>query len=134
VAGTENPWTRRRHIDLAELVNEPWTLPPRDSGIGTFAIHAFRTRGLKPPRTTVVTYSMHLRNRLLATGRFLTILPTYALTFPGKPSSLKKLPVDLDNARGMLAIFTLKNRTLSPLAELFINTARAVVKSLPKTR
>jgi hypothetical protein len=24
-AGSENPWTRRRRIDLAELVNEPWT-------------------------------------------------------------------------------------------------------------
>jgi DNA-binding transcriptional LysR family regulator len=95
---------------------------------------AFRARGLKPPRTTVVTYSMHLRNRLLASGRFLSVLPSYALTLAGKPASLKTLPVDLGNTRGTLAIFTLKNRTLSPLAELFIQTVRAVVKSLPKAR
>jgi len=134
VAAMQNPWTRRRRIELAELVNEPWTLPPRDSGIGTFARDVFRARGLKPPRAAVVAYSMHLRNRLLATGRFLTILPTYAVTLAGKPASLKILPVDLGNARGTMAIFTLKNRTISPLAELFIKTARAVVKSLPKAK
>ena len=75
VAAMGTPWTRRRRIDLAELVNEPWTLPPLEATIGTFAIDAFRARGLKPPRTAVITYSMHRRNRLLATGRFLTILP-----------------------------------------------------------
>jgi LysR substrate binding domain-containing protein len=55
VAAMGNPWTRRRRIDLAELVNEPWTLPPLEATIGTFAIDAFRARGLKPPRTAVIT-------------------------------------------------------------------------------
>src|SRR5262245_61805410 len=32
VASPENPWARRRKIDLAELVNEPWTWP----AVGTF--------------------------------------------------------------------------------------------------
>jgi DNA-binding transcriptional LysR family regulator len=53
VAARQNPWTRRRRIELAELVNEPWTLPSHDTGIGAFAIDAFRARGLKPPRATV---------------------------------------------------------------------------------
>src|SRR5262245_31539765 len=60
VAAMKNPWTRRRRIELAELVDESWTLPPRDTGIGAFAIDAFRARGLKPPRATVITYSMHM--------------------------------------------------------------------------
>jgi len=44
------------------------------------------------------------------------------------------LSLVLDNARGTIAIITLKNRTLSPLAELFIKTARAVAKPLVKAR
>ena len=28
VAGAHNPWTRRRKIKLAELMRDPWTLPP----------------------------------------------------------------------------------------------------------
>jgi DNA-binding transcriptional LysR family regulator len=126
VAATHNPWAKRRRIDLAELVNETWTLPPHDTGLGAFARDAFRARNLEPPRTSVVTYSMHMTHRLLAIGRFLTMLPRYTLTMPGKHPSLKALPVKLANARAPMAIITLKNRSLSPLAELFIRTARGV--------
>src|SRR2546421_9993858 len=34
-AGAKNPWVRRRRIALAELVNEPWTLPPPRSVIAS---------------------------------------------------------------------------------------------------
>jgi DNA-binding transcriptional LysR family regulator len=134
VAAAQNPWTRRRRIELAELVNEPWTLPPRNTGIGAFAAEAFRTRGLKPPQATVTTYSMHMCHELLATGRFLTMLSSYTLMLPGKHPWLKALPVELSNARGTIAIITLRNRTLSPLAELFIKTTRTVAKPLAKAR
>jgi DNA-binding transcriptional LysR family regulator len=134
VAAEQNPWTRRRRIELAELVNEPWTLPPRDTGIGAFAVDAFRARGLKPPQATVVTYSMHMCHKLLATGRFLTMLSGYTLMLPRKHPWLKALPVELANARGTIAIITLKNRTLSPLSELFIKTTRAVAKPLARAR
>jgi DNA-binding transcriptional LysR family regulator len=75
-----------------------------------------------------------MRNKLLATGRFLTFLPSYAVMPSGKHPALKALPVELPNTAGTIAIVTLRNRTLSPLAELFIKTARAVTKQLAKTR
>jgi DNA-binding transcriptional LysR family regulator len=133
-AGLHNPWTRRRRIELAELVNEPWTLPSLESFAGALAVEAFRASGLKPPRATVITHSLNMRNRLLATGRFLTVLPCFALTLPGKHSSLKALPVELPNARGTIAIVTLRNRTLSPLAALFIDRLRAAAKPLTKRK
>lgn len=134
VAAKQNPWTRRRRIELAELTDQRWTLPSPDSVIGAFALGAFRAEGLTPPRTTVITLSMHMRNRLLATGRFLTMVSGYTLMLPGKHPLLRALPVELPNARGTIAIITLKNRTLSPLAELFIKTARAVAKPLAKAK
>ena len=134
VAATRSPWSRRRKVELADLVNEPWTLPSPDTGIGAFAIAAFRARGLAPPRATVITYSVHMRDKLLATGRFLTMLSTYTLMLPARHSSLKALPIKLDKARGTIAITTLRNRALSPLAELLIKTTREVVKPLVKTR
>jgi len=33
-AGARSPWARRRRIELAELVNESWVLPPPDSLFG----------------------------------------------------------------------------------------------------
>jgi DNA-binding transcriptional LysR family regulator len=133
-AGLENPWTRRRKIELADLVNEPWTLAPSDGPSGARAAEAFRASGLEPPRTTIMTVSLNLRTRLLATGRFLTILPASTLMRHGKYCLLKALPVELPNSRRTIVIVTLRNRTLSPLAELFIKTAREVAKTLTRTK
>jgi DNA-binding transcriptional LysR family regulator len=129
-AGMQNPLTRRRRIELAELVNEPWTLPALDNFGTALAVEAFRANGLKPPRATLVTHSHNMRNRLLAMGRFLTLLPRSALKLPGKHPSIKALPVELTNARGTIGIVTLRNRSLSPLAELFIKTMRTITKPL----
>jgi len=56
---------------------------------------------------------------LVATGRFLTVVPGFSLNSPHKHPSLRALSVELPNARRPIAIFTLKNRTLSPRAQLF---------------
>ncbi len=131
-AGANSPWTRRRKIALSELVNEPWALPPMDSGPGILTLEAFRASGLEPPRASVVAVSLNLRNRLLATGRFLTMLAGYALTSEGKYPQLKALPVKMPNLQRSTVIVTLRNRTLSPLAELFIQAARELAKPLPR--
>ena len=132
VAGAQNPWARRRKVALSDLVNEPWALPPPDSVIGSLAREAFRASGLDYPRTTVVTYSAHMRLSLVATGRFLTIQLASLLRFPIKRPELKVLPIVLPLAREPIGIITLKNRTLSPTARLFIDTAREIAKPLAK--
>jgi DNA-binding transcriptional LysR family regulator len=134
VAAAQNPWTRRRRIELGDLVGEPWTLPPRDTGLGAFAEAAFRARGLEPPRAAVTTYSMHMSHKLLDTGRFLTMLPRYTLVLPRKHPSLKALPVELDDSRAPMALITLRGRALSPLGEMFVKNARAVTKLLATVR
>jgi DNA-binding transcriptional LysR family regulator len=131
-AGAQNQWARRRSIELAELAGEPWTLPPRESVIGALALEAFRASGLDYPRTTVVTDSPQVRASLLTTGRFVTIFPTSVLGFLKMRSEIKALPVDLPMARVPNVIVTVKDRTLSPLARLFIEQARGVAKPLAK--
>jgi DNA-binding transcriptional LysR family regulator len=130
-AGVRSPWVRRRRIELAELVEEPWVLSPPGSGIGSIAMDAF---GTSVPRMTVVTNSPHVRMSLLATGRFLTIFPTSGLRFPTEHPELRSLPVKLPMARVPTGIVTLKNRTLSPVARLFIENARTVAKPLAKQK
>jgi len=51
---------------------------------GALVAQVFHACGLKPPRVMVVTRSWNLRNRLLATGRFLKALPGCTLAPPGK--------------------------------------------------
>ncbi|MGH6769625.1 MAG: LysR family transcriptional regulator [Xanthobacteraceae bacterium] len=134
VAAAKNPWTRRRRFELAELANEPWALPAPDSGWGTAVARAFRANGMEPPRATVTSSSSPLRNVLLATGRFLTVVHESHLHFPERHPSLKVLPVDLSTTRRPTRIITLKGRTLSPAARLFIECAREVAKPLAKRK
>jgi DNA-binding transcriptional LysR family regulator len=131
-AGAQNQWARRRRIELAELASEPWTLPPQGSVIGTLAMEAFHARGLDYPRTTVVTDSPQARASLLMSGRFITIFPASVLGLLKMPSEIKVLPVDLPMARVPNVIVTVKNRILSPVAQLFIEQAREVAKPLAK--
>ena len=133
-AGAQNPWVRRRRIEIAELANELWVLPPPDSVIGSVVMDAFRASGLDYPRVSVVTDCPHMRISLLATGRFVTIFPASAFRFLTKRSELKILPVELPTARRPNGIVTLKSRALSPVARLFIDCAREVAKPLAKQK
>lgn len=133
-AGAQNQWVRRRRIEIAELVNELWVLPPPDSVIGSIVMDAFRASGLDYPRVSVVTDCPHMRISLLATGRFVTIFPASAFRFLTKGSELKILPVELPMARRPNEIVTLKNRAISPVAQIFIDCAREVAKPLERRK
>lgn len=134
VAGARNPLVRRRRIALTELLNESWALPPRETAFGSAVIEAFHSCGLDYPRTTVVTIPPDVRINLLATGHFLTIFAASALKFSIKHPKLKVLPVELPMARVPSGIVTLKHRTLSPVAQLFVDGARKVAKPLAKRK
>jgi DNA-binding transcriptional LysR family regulator len=136
VAGARSPWARRRRIELAELVNEPWALPPPDISTGPLVVDAFRASGLAYPSTAMVVGLVEARMRLLASGRFLTMFPPSVLRFSTGYPRCKVLPVELpsESAPVSVGIVTLKNRTLSPVARRFIEHAREVAKRPAKKR
>jgi DNA-binding transcriptional LysR family regulator len=134
VAGAKHRWVRRRNIQIHELVDESWVLPPPSSVIGSILLEAFRAAGLEYPHATVLTDSPHMRVSLLATGRFITVFPASALTFLARNSALKILPVDLPTARRPNGIVTLKDRAISPVAQLFIDSARELAKPMAKRK
>src|SRR5262245_11672643 len=84
VAGANSPWTRRRKVQLADLVDEPWVLAKPDGPTWSKLINALQASGLKPPHVAVSTGSYHARFSFLATGRFLSVRPSLALKFQGK--------------------------------------------------
>lgn len=126
VAGTNSPWARRRKIALSDLVNERWILFPPDSLITAYLAAALHAKGLELPRESVTSFSFHVRMQLLATGRFLTIMLGSVLRQNAERWSLKALPVDIGMPRVPIALFTLKNRTLGPVADAFIEHMRRV--------
>jgi DNA-binding transcriptional LysR family regulator len=126
VAGRHNPLARRRKVDLADLVDEPWIMAGTHTWIYARVAEAFRERGLGMPRTRLVTLSWHLITHFVFNGRYIMAYPkSVAVRY-----SLKVLPVKLPILPWPLSILTLKNRTLSPVAERFMECAREVVKSM----
>ncbi len=134
VAGPRSEWASRRKIALAQLVDEPWIQAHHEVEPGGPTFEAFRSCGLELPRVRIFSNSLNLRYSLLATGRFLTMVPASVLRFSPGRTQLKVLPVQIPRWRVPHVIITLKNRTLSPAARLFVNCIREVAKPLAKDR
>jgi DNA-binding transcriptional LysR family regulator len=130
VTGPGNPLARRRKVEVADLLDEPWTLQPHENNFGSFAIEAFRAAGVAPPSITVATTSSNLRGEMLATGRYLSMVPRYWVLLPRRNPALKILPVAFPGTRLKVAIITVKNRSLSRATELFIDSVRSLTKPL----
>jgi DNA-binding transcriptional LysR family regulator len=124
VAGMHSRWARRRKIDLAELVDEPWILGAPDGGPFKIVSEAFRGRGLHMPNIILEVSSVHLRISMIASGHFITTSASSFARFCADRLSLKVLPIDLPKRPWPLAIVTLKNRTLSPVVTRFIEHIR----------
>jgi DNA-binding transcriptional LysR family regulator len=131
MAGSRSSWARKRRIALAELVNEPWVLPPPEGIMGPTYLEVFRASGLDYPRIAVFATQPGTRFNLVATGRFLTIGTGYGLS---ERPGIRILPVELQYTRAPVGIVTLKNRTLSPVAQLFLDEAREVAKPLRRRK
>ena len=119
IAGIKNPWARRHRIKLADLINEPWAVPPPDNPAHRLLTDVFRAMGLELPRPAMVTAAGVARIALVAKGHFLSMASESVLRFGGWERSIKVLPIDLAANGGVVGIITLKNRTLTPVAQLF---------------
>jgi DNA-binding transcriptional LysR family regulator len=129
-AGVDSRWARRREIDLAELINEPWIFGARDTWHRAMVEEIFRVRGLSLPKSSVTTMSIILRARLLAAGPYLTMFVNSVMRrLTADHYAITALPVDLPAKPYSARIVTLKNRTLSPVVERFLACVREVEKS-----
>jgi DNA-binding transcriptional LysR family regulator len=124
VAGGQSRWGRRRKVDLADLVDEPWVLTESDTLSYMRVAEAFAARGLGMPKTILLTNSTHLRANLAGSGHYIVTFPNSTIRAYGDRFSLKALPIDFPAHPWPAVIVTLKNRTLSPVVERFVRHLR----------
>jgi DNA-binding transcriptional LysR family regulator len=134
VAGPGSKWARRRKVDLAELADESWSLPTSNTVIGTLVADAFRARGLKFPPPGAAFGGASFFCAYLPRGPFLGTVPASLLRFGANLPHLKVLPVTLPIPPWPVGIMLLKNRTLTPVVQLFIDCAREVANPLAKIK
>ena len=129
VAGADSRWTKRRNLTLADLTQEPWVLAQPGSLARSLQDEAFRLSGVAAPAATVMTVSLHLYMRVIETGRWLGLVPASVMRFGGKQMRVKALPVKIQSPPAPVGLITVKDRTLTPLAERFIDCTRKIAKS-----
>jgi DNA-binding transcriptional LysR family regulator len=132
-AGMHSRWARRRQINLAELIDASWILPAPGTWTYSCMADSFQALGLDMPKASLVTIASPLIGHFLANGQFITGCPRSV----ARLSALKELPVDLSVRPWPVLMVTLKNRTLSPVVERFMQSAREVTKSIaarPRSR
>ena len=129
VAGLESRWAKRRNMTLADLMKEPWVLAQAGSLARSLQDEVFRMNGFEPPSATVQTVSLHLYMRVIETGRWVGLVPASVMRFGGQHMRIKALPVKISTPPAPVGFITVKDRTLTPLAERFIEYTRKVAGS-----
>jgi DNA-binding transcriptional LysR family regulator len=124
MADKSHPIVGQRRLKLEDLMNERWTLSPPDSYLGVMVADVFRRRNLELPSATVTSLSISMRLTLLASGRFLTVLPVETLRHPAYKAWLRQAPVDLRDSARPIASVTLKKRGVSGAVRLFQQASR----------
>ena len=127
VVGTSNKLTRKRRVDLADLISEPWIMPPYDSVPGSMFLRIFRACDLKPPQPAITTLSAQLTVTLIASGKFVGMLPSSVARF-NERAGLHILPLTLPPVHIAASIVTVKSRTLNPAAELFVKSLHEIIR------
>ena len=89
------------------------------------------------PKGSLNSLSMTLRMQLLAAGPYISVFASSVMRLNAHRYGITVLPIDLAVQPWPVVIVTLKNRTLSPVVERFIASAREVAKHFafrPQTR
>lgn len=127
--GAKSRFARRSKVTLADLADEPWIVTPSDTANNAILTDAFRGANLRGPKIFLSTYSIDLRTKLVATGRYIGAFAR-SVVHPDADKLIKILPIELPPRRWPIVLITLKHRTLNPVAHRFMEHIRGVAKSM----
>jgi molybdate transport repressor ModE-like protein len=128
VCGRRSRFANRSRIRLEDLAAERWILTP-DSASRFILTDAFRRAGLEPPNVFLYTFSVELRIKLVATGRYIAAFARSVIQ-PEAERSLRILPIAFGPRQWPIVLITLKRRALNPVAQRFIEHLRDCTKNI----
>ncbi len=130
IAGRNHPMATRRKLSLAALVDQSWIIGPIELRSDSPFVAAFATAGLPLPRNQLISGSLNARFALLASGQFITLMPSSYWHFSSGRDDLKVLPVEIGRWQTPHMMLTMRNHTLSPAVLAFQDIVRDLVRPL----
>lgn len=119
-----HPLLGRADLQLAELVEQSWIVPPAGSILRDRLTALFLSEGLDPPVETVETLSVPLVVSLVTNTDMLVALPKELVQAQLAAGELVALPFDLKLRMDVYGIITRQGHVLSPGAEIMVDALR----------
>jgi DNA-binding transcriptional LysR family regulator len=129
IARPAHPLAARRRLQLGDLVDQPWILPPTASLLREKLDSLFAHRGFGPPRNVIETASLPVITSLLQRADIVAALQAETVDPYFKAGLLTVLPIALGLEMEPFGIVTRRNHRISPSAEAMLAALRAAAAS-----
>ncbi|HRX89744.1 MAG TPA: LysR family transcriptional regulator [Steroidobacteraceae bacterium] len=126
VASPKHPLARKRSVQLSDLLEFPWILPPESQRWRQILEETFFAKGLSPPVPSVTSNSTSFIRTVLLDGQSLSYLPLQSLPVRTRTSTLVALAADELSRDVEVTISRRERAVLSPSAHAFMGVIREI--------
>lgn len=125
-----HPLLKSKNLQLRDIANQPWILPPQGSILRARSELMFRRAGLEVPVNVVDTTAVLLIKPLLQQTDALNVMPIAVAKYYESQGVLNILPIELPCRMDAFGIITVDGHILSPGAELLLKSVREVAREI----
>jgi DNA-binding transcriptional LysR family regulator len=130
VAGPRHPLVRKDNVELSDLLEYPWVLPPETQRFRQLLAETFLGQGLPPPAPAMTSNSANFIRTVLLDNQSLSFLPLQSLPVRQRSSTLVAL-----NAPGLsreveVTISVRQRAVISPAAHALIAALREIAQDI----
>ncbi len=129
-ASAAHPLARKKHVTIADLVQERWVSSAPTVRQVQWVHRAFSDRGLPPPRVAVETRPVRLRLQICAASDLISFFSRRTLRQVAPSFRLKELPVKELTWRRPVGVIYRKDAYLAPAALRFIEILKSMAKEI----
>jgi DNA-binding transcriptional LysR family regulator len=127
LAAPRHPLARKREVELSELLDFPWILPPPTQRWRQILEETFLAKGLSPPVPSITSNSASFIRTVLLDGASLSFLPLQSQPSRiARNAALVALPVEGLSRDVEVTISTRERAVLAPAAQAFVAVLREV--------
>lgn len=130
VARIGHPLVTAHGVELTDIANAAWILPPQGSILRHRCDMMFRRAGLEPPMNAVDTTALLLVIALLQQTDSLHVMPVEVARYYASLNILSILPIELPCKMDAFGIITRRGHLLSPGADVLLTAIRAAAQEI----
>jgi DNA-binding transcriptional LysR family regulator len=122
--------SKRNRVNLADLANEQWVLPPATDPLAQRLVALFADHGMLAPDAAVITDDLILAGALVVTTDLVTVMPAHAVAPQLGSSPLHVLHVEVTGRNDEIGIIRRRGEPSDDTAEAFIEALRTSASML----